>query len=283
MISVVHLGRIDYSTGLSLQRSMVELRHARRIDNLLLLLEHTPVITLGRSANRANILASDALLERQGVEVFETDRGGDVTYHGPGQLVGYPIFDLRSFPGPNGQPKTIGAVEYVRRLEEVLIRACADFGVAAGRVAKLTGVWTEPAAESQESHGQHESGGPHLPDVGKCGARESAKIAAIGVHISRGITSHGFAFNVNTNLDHFQLIVPCGIATKPVTSLSKETGAEVPLDRVAEAVARNFGRVFNSQVLWVDTLEALLGHQVGVPMRPPKELRSLHEDDVWRV
>lgn len=262
MISVVHLGRIDYATGLKLQKTLVELRHSRRIDNLLLLLEHTPVITLGRNANRANILASDALLQREGVEVFETDRGGDVTYHGPGQLVGYPIFDLRSFPGPDGQPKTIGPIEYVRRLEEALIRTCADFAIAAGRIPKLTGVWTEPGESS-----------PKPP----------AKIAAIGVHISRGITSHGFAFNVQTNLNHFQLIVPCGIATKPVTSLSKETGEEISLDAVAEAAARNFGRVFQSQILWVDTLDALLGHSVGVPMRPPRELRALHDEDVWRA
>ena len=208
MISVVHLGRIDYATGLKLQKTLVELRHALRIDNQLLLLEHTPVITLGRNANRANILASDALLERQGVEVFESDRGGDVTYHGPGQLVGYPIFDLRSFLGPDGQPMAIGAIAYVRRLEEALIRTCADFGLATGRIPKLTGVWTQPADETAP---------PPPPAVGERG--QPAKIAAIGVHISRGITSHGFAFNVETKLEHFQLIVPCGIATKPVTSL----------------------------------------------------------------
>lgn len=284
MISVVHLGRIDYATGLTLQKTLVELRHSRRIDNLLLLLEHTPVITLGRNANRANILASDALLAREGVEVFETDRGGDVTYHGPGQLVGYPIFDLRSFLGPDGQPKTIGAIEYVRRLEEALIRTCADFGIAAGRIPKLTGVWTEPGAMLDEG-----PGAPCLSSVGGRGEVDlrspsaAAKIAAIGVHISRGITSHGFAFNVQTNLEHFQLIIPCGISTKSVTSLSKETGEEVSLDAVAEAAARNFGRVFQSQIVWVDTLDALLGHTVGVPMQPPRELRALHDEDIWRV
>ena len=272
MITVVQLGRIDYSTGLRLQKTLVELRHARRIDNLLLLLEHTPVITLGRNASRSNIIASDALLAQHGVEVYETDRGGDVTYHGPGQLVGYPIFDLRSFAGPDGEIKNIGAIEYVRRLEEVLIRTCADFGIAAGRIPKLTGVWTPP-----EEPG--ESVGPPLPAMGKDGIRPSAKIAAIGVHISRGITSHGFAFNVTTNLDHFRLIVPCGIATKPVTSLSKETGRDVSLDAVAEAGARNFGRVFQSQILWVDSLDALVGPAVGVPMRAPRELRALHGDD----
>ena len=264
MISVVQLGTIDYATGLKLQRTLIDLRHAGRIPNVLLLLEHSPVITLGRNAQRANILAAPELLARMGVEVFECDRGGDVTYHGPGQLVGYPIFDLRSFPAvlPTGDPeagsgsaKTLGAVDYVRRLEEVLIRSCADFGLATGRVPKLTGVWTQPETP----------------------LAVSAKVAAIGVHISRGITSHGFALNVNTGLDHFQLIVPCGIATKPVTSLSKEKGAEVSMDAVAESVTRNFGRVFGSQILWVETLDALLGNTVGVPNREPKELREIHD------
>jgi lipoyl(octanoyl) transferase len=297
MISVVHLGRIDYPTGLKLQKTLVELRHDRRIGNLLLLLEHTPVITLGRNANRANILASDEVLEREGVAVFETDRGGDVTYHGPGQLVGYPIFDLRSFPGPDGEPRTIGAIAYVRRLEEALIRVCADFGVAAGRIPKLTGVWIGPGA--QLGDGSAPAAAPHLsaaargensepaPPGSPAGAdyspADDRKIAAIGVHISRGITSHGFAFNVNTNLDHFRLIVPCGIATKPVTSLAKEIGSETSLDAVAEAAARNFGRVFESQILWVETLDALLGRTVGVPLALPRELRALHGDDIRRV
>jgi lipoyl(octanoyl) transferase len=266
MISVVQLGTVSYEMGLKLQRTLIDLRHAGRVPNTLLLLEHNHVITLGRNAKRENILAAPALLEREGVEVFECDRGGDVTYHGPGQLVGYPIFDLRSFSilpsgdsGGMGPQKTMGAVDYVRRLEEVLIRTCTDFGLAAERLPKLTGVWTRPAAPGTAA----------------------AKVAAIGVHISRGITSHGFALNVNTNLEHFQLIVPCGIATKPVTSLSKEKGAEVSLDGVAESVARNFGRVFNSQILWVDTLDALLGRSVGVPNREPKELRQMHETDIF--
>lgn len=281
MISVVQLGRIDYATGLRLQKTLVELRHDRKIDNLLLLLEHTPVITLGRNAKQQNIIASPGLLRKEGVEVFETDRGGDVTYHGPGQLVGYPIFDLRSFPGPDGQPKTIGAVEYVRRLEEVLIRACADFGVSTGRIPKLTGVWTEPVALASSPAGPMESGeGDGVPPSGRHGS-EQAKVAAIGVHISRGITSHGFALNVNTNLDHFKLIVPCGIATRPVTSLAREKAQEVPITDVAESVARNFGRVFNSQILWVDTLDALLGRTVGVPLKTPEEFRQLHQNETY--
>ena len=300
MISVVQLGTVDYAAGLKLQQTLVDLRHSERIPDLLLLLEHAPVITLGRNANRRNVLAAPELLHREGIEVFETDRGGDVTYHGPGQLVGYPIFNLRGFRLPRppeddkaeshhhggrasgsaaseeSQSKSLGAVDYVRRLEEVLIRTCTDFGVATGRVPKLTGVWTQPSGTRSSSPGPdgfsgHEAGPPAV----------QAKIAAIGVHISRGITSHGFAFNVNTNLNHFGLIVPCGIATKPVTSLSEEKGAPVSLDAVAQSVARNFGRVFNSQILWVETLDALLGRSVGVPLKVPKEFRQLHGDETF--
>ena len=180
MISVVQLGRVDYATALKLQQTLVDLRKAGQIGDTLLLLEHPPVITLGRNAKRANVLVSEDQLSQSGVEIFECDRGGDVTYHGPGQLVGYPIFDLRGFT-----PR-IGAVDFVRKLEEVLIRSCADFGVAAHHVPGMTGTWT---------------------------LRNQAKIAAIGVHISRGVTSHGFALNVSTDLGHFKLIVPCGVGT----------------------------------------------------------------------
>jgi lipoyl(octanoyl) transferase len=288
MIAVVQLGTIDYPAGLELQRTLVELRHGGRIPNVLLLLEHTPVITLGRNADQRNVLASPAALERMGVKVFECDRGGDVTYHGPGQLVGYPIFDLRSFSslsataagsfsvehlGTASGKRTMGAVDYVRCLEEVLIRSCADFGVASERVAKLTGVWTKPSVSEGQPHPPRQQNEPGEP----------AKIAAIGVHISRGITSHGFAFNVNTNLSHFDLIVPCGIATKPVTSLSKKTGALVSLGAVAQSVARNFGRVFNSQILWVETLDALLRRRVGVPLKVPEALRKIHEEDIFQA
>ncbi|MFB3915123.1 MAG: lipoyl(octanoyl) transferase LipB [Terriglobales bacterium] len=289
MISVVQLGTVDYATGLRLQQTLVELRKQNKIPNTLLLLEHTPVITLGRNAKKENVLASPERLTKEGVEVFECDRGGDVTYHGPGQLVGYPIFDLRSFstePGARrervAQPpsagragegtravrKTLGAVNYVRRLEEVLIRTCADFGVATQRVPKLTGVWTCGAAD------------PGCTSASDIDIIAPAKVAAIGVHISRGITSHGFALNVSTDLVPFDLIIPCGIATKRVTSLLKESGHCAPLDDVAQAVARNFGRVFHSQILWVDTLDALLGRSVGVPLQVPAELRKLHGDDL---
>ena len=258
MISVVQLGTVDYATGLRLQQSLVDLRKAGSIGDVLLLLEHSPVITLGRNARRENLLASPELLARRGVELFECDRGGDITFHGPGQLVGYPIFDLRGF-----QPR-LGAVEFVRRLEEVIIRACADFQVACERVKGLTGVWTKTES------------------VGTSGVQ--AKIAAIGVHISRAVTSHGFALNVNTDLDYFQLIVPCGIATKPVTSLARETGREPELGEVARVVACHFAQVFASDVQWVDTLDALLGRAVGVPMRQPPELRKLRgEEEIFRA
>ena len=212
---------MDYATALRLQQRLVELRKNNEIANVLLLLEHTPVITLGRNARRCNVLASDELLKQRGVELFECDRGGDVTYHGPGQLVGYPIFDLRSFLGPDGQKKTLGAVDYVRRLEEALIRTCADYGIATERVAGMTGVWTQLAVED----GARSPASP--TDVGRppSAGTEQAKLAAIGVHISRGVTSHGFALNVtNQPLDYFQLIVPCGIASKPVTSFEHELG-----------------------------------------------------------
>ena len=261
MMSVLQLGTIDYQTGLRLQQKLVDLRKAGRVGDVLLLLEHTPVITLGRNAKAKNILASPGALAARGVEVYETDRGGDVTFHGPAQLVGYPIFDLRGISAKDGRRKSLGVIEYVRRLEEVLIRTCGDFGIPTERVAGLTGVWTTPEGEA-----------------GAAGAQQ-AKIAAIGVHVSRAVTSHGFALNVNTDLSCFDLIIPCGIASKPVTSMAKELGHEVSLESVAHAVARNFGTVFESQVLWLETLDALLGETVGVPMRPPVELRKLHEED----
>ena len=149
--------------------------------------------------------------------------------------------------------RTLGVVDYVRRLEEVLILTCADFGIATRRVAGLTGVWTE--------------------------SEPAAKIAAIGVHISRSVTSHGFALNVNTDLSFFDLIVPCGIATKGATSMQRELGREVDLDEVAQSVVRNFGIVFESQMLGLETVDALLGRAVGVPLRPPSEFRQLHHED----
>jgi lipoyl(octanoyl) transferase len=282
MISVVQLGTVDYATGLRLQHKLVELRKANQIGDVLLLLEHSPVITLGRNAKAANVVASPARLKRREVEVFECDRGGDVTFHGPGQLVGYPIFDLRAATTPAGERKTLGAVEFVRRLEEVLIRTCADFGIPAKRVGGLTGVWTNPPSWSSPAQPSDLLlGDRRHPDRDGSPEQPEAKIAAIGVHISRAVTSHGFALNVNTDLSYFDLIIPCGISAKAVTSMSKEAGRDLDLNQVAKSVSRNFGLVFCSQVLWVQTLDALLGNAVGVPAKPPAEFRELHqrEDD----
>ncbi|HEV7675999.1 MAG TPA: lipoyl(octanoyl) transferase LipB [Candidatus Angelobacter sp.] len=262
VINLLYLGRVDYSIALELQQTLVRLVKEGRITHTLLLLEHPPVITLGRNAGAQNIVASREFLASNGVDLHETDRGGDVTFHGPGQLVGYPIFDLRAF-----EPR-VGAVDFVRKLEEVLIRTCGDLGVVTERIPRLTGVWTQN-------------------DV-------PGKIAAIGVHISRAVTSHGFALNVNPNLDYFKLIVPCGISDKPVTSLEQEMaqssisrGRKVPaLDDLAQQVARNFGRVFEAQTLWLESLDALFSssqksdHDTipanqDTPARAPRETRGL--------
>jgi len=294
LISVIQFETVDYATGLRLQQRLVELRKESRIGDVLLLLEHTPVITLGRNAKAKNILASSELLAQRGVEVFECDRGGDVTFHGPGQIVGYPIFDLRGFISPEGKRKTLGAIEYVRHLEDVLIRTCADFGISAHRIPGFTGVWTIPVrvgtaaldcAVEQSSTG---ASAPTTDEVGtgvlarpgraKLGGAES-KIAAIGVHISRAVTSLGFALNVSTDLGFFDLIVPCGIESKPVTSMERELGKQIALQDVAHSLARNFGAVFDSQILFLENLDALLGEKLGVPMKPPSELRELHKED----
>jgi lipoyl(octanoyl) transferase len=286
LVSLVQLGVVDYATGLRLQQQLVALRKADKIGDVLLLLEHFPVITLGRNAKASNVVASPELLAQRGIELFECDRGGDVTFHGPGQIVGYPIFDLRGFATPDGKRKTLGAIEFVRRLEEVLIRTCADFAIPTTRVPSLTGVWTDAATNDARV------GTPALrpAQVGPSAVRPSeakpalteaseAKIAAIGVHISHFVTSHGFALNVNTDLSFFNLIIPCGISAKPVTSMRQELGRPLDLNTVAESISRNFGRVFSSQILWVETLDALLGGTVGVPLQRPAELRQLHQED----
>ena len=208
-IEVRRLGMISYAEGLEIQKGLVEQRKAGTISDQLLLLEHPPVITLGvKSRNdRSHIVASPDVLEAEGVEVFETGRGGDVTYHGPGQLVGYPIIDLK--------PDRCDVHQNVRDLEDVMIRMAAAFGVEAGRIPGLTGAW-----------------------VG------DEKLAAIGVRIARWVTSHGFAFNVNTTLNHFDLIVPCGIIDKGVTSLHKLIGRPIPMEEVEEAAVEAFQQVF---------------------------------------
>jgi lipoyl(octanoyl) transferase len=209
-LEVRRLGRTPYAEALDLQRRLVEERKADQIGDLLLLVEHPHVLTLGvrGDGGRSHILASSEALAARGIEVFETGRGGDVTYHGPGQLVGYPIVSLK--------PDRCDVHRYVRDLEEVLIRTAADFGVMSGRIDGLTGVW-----------------------VG------DAKLAAIGVRISRWVTSHGFALNVATDLDQFNLIVPCGIADRGVTSLGRLLGQPVDMRSVEERLVVHFCEVFN--------------------------------------
>jgi lipoyl(octanoyl) transferase len=212
-VEVRDLGVVSYGDGLELQRRLVEQRRAGDIPDQLLLLEHPPVITLGVKAKTGtpHLLATPAALQAQGVELFESGRGGDVTYHGPGQLVGYPILDLN--------PDRRDVHRYVRDIEEVMIQAVASFGISAERAPGLTGAW-----------------------VG------SRKIAAIGVRISRWITSHGFALNVNTDLTAFDLIVPCGIADRGVTSIELQLGRKVPLEEAKMAVAHAFAQVFERSV-----------------------------------
>ena len=253
MIQYIYLGRVDYGAALHLQEELVALRTASRIGNVLLLLEHPPVLTLGRNAKRANILASDELLAARGVTLHEINRGGDVTYHGPGQLIGYPIFDLRSLRNAKGA--RLGPVDFVRLMEEALIRLCGEFGVAAGRICGLTGVWVglspaEAGGSPKSDQPQNYSKG--LPPAG-------AKIAAIGIHVARGVTSHGFAFNVTTNLDDFRLINPCGITDRPVTSLAREIAdpATLPaLQDIAHRAAKQFGQVFGEPVEILESLAA---------------------------
>jgi len=203
---------VPYAGALEIQRALVEDRRAGRIDDTLLLIEHPHVLTLGvrGDGGRSHILATDAALARRGIEVHEAGRGGDITYHGPGQVVGYPILDLR--------PDRCDVHRYVRDLEEVLIRAAAIYGVEAGRVEGLTGVWAGP--------GKHD------------------KLAAIGVRISRWVTSHGFAFNVTTDLAYFDLIVPCGIPDRGVTSLARLLARPVAPEEVEERIATAFCQVF---------------------------------------
>ena len=234
-LHLLQLGRISYADGLRAMREVADARRAGTLADTLLLMEHPPVLTLGRNATRANILASDDLLARKGVEIHDINRGGDVTYHGPGQLVGYPIFDLRGdLPGKRGPH--LGPVDFVRLVEEALIFTCKDFGVPAQRICKRTGVWTYAG-----------------------GSVEEKKIAAIGIHVAQGITTHGFALNVTTDLRDFDWIVPCGIRDRGVTSLEAEApaGEEPTLAKAADVTARNFGRVFGRQILASDALHDL--------------------------
>lgn len=212
-IALRRLGRVRYREALELQEDLVRARRSGSVPDTLILLEHPHVVTLGSGASDAHVLAGPQERARLGIELFETGRGGDVTYHGPGQLVGYPILDLK--------PDRTDLHRYLRDLEEVLILAAGSLGVPARRVEGLTGVWTD-----------------------------RGKLGAIGVRVSSGwITSHGFALNVHTDLSYFETIVPCGIAEGDVTSLKRELGRTVSMDEAEEAVSQAFGAVFDARVV----------------------------------
>jgi lipoyl(octanoyl) transferase len=218
---VEQLGLVDYGQGLEIQKLRVSERKAGIIPDTLLLLEHPHVYTLGRNARREHLLIDPSRLEAIGAELFQTDRGGDITYHGPGQLVGYPVFDLTQ------HRRDISW--YMRSLEEVFIAVAADFGIQAGRIPSLTGVWVE-----------------------------NAKLVAMGVHISRWITSHGFAFNVQTDLGYFDWIVPCGIPNKGVTSLDRLLGRRVTMEEAAGRAIVHFGRVFGMEMQEIENRSQFL-------------------------
>jgi lipoyl(octanoyl) transferase len=228
---IIDLGMTEYDAAWNLQRRIVAARKAGAVPDVLLLCEHPHVITLGRNGKLANLRASDHVLRQMGVSFFETDRGGDITYHGPGQLVGYPILNLAEIRRD--------VAWYMRTLEEAMIRATAEFGISSRRVPGRTGVWVGVPAES---------------------ATEEEKLAAIGVHLSRWVTSHGFAYNVSTDLRYFDLIVPCGIADKRATSLDKLLGRGVEIKEVSSKIAAHLGELFGLDLRETkrDALDALL-------------------------
>ncbi len=227
---VVDIGMVEYGAAWELQRRLVAARKAGAVPDVLLLCEHPHVITLGRNGKLGNLRASGQVLRQMGVSFFETDRGGDITYHGPGQLVGYPILNLAEIRRD--------VAWYMRSLEEAMIRATAEFGIPSMRVAGRTGVWIDVPAES--------------------GGEE--KLAAIGVHLSRWVTSHGFAYNVSTDLRYFDLIVPCGIEDKRATSLEKILGRGVKMEEVSPRIAAHLGELLglDLQPAHRDDLDAML-------------------------
>jgi lipoyl(octanoyl) transferase len=240
----VDLGLIPYGQAYELQKRLVTARKADATEDVLLLCEHPHVITQGRNGKREHLLAGEHLLRQKGVEYFETSRGGDITYHGPGQIVGYPILNLAAIRRD--------VVWYVRMLEEVMIRTTADFGIVAGREAGKTGVWV--GAEEEKSPPQRTQSPQRKA--------EAEKLGAIGVHISRWVTSHGFAYNVSTDLRYFDLIVPCGIVGRKATSLEKLVGRGVDINEARERIAVHFGEVFGLEMQ---------------PIRPKELLQKLHE------
>ncbi len=227
---LVNLDSVPYADALALQHRIVDARKRGALNDTLLLLEHPPVFTLGRNAHDSNILVSREFLQQQGIDVFRVERGGDVTYHGPGQLVGYPILDLRNFRMDVGW--------FVRSMEEMLIRAIGDFGIRGKRIEKLVGVWIDQPS-------------PIQPE---------AKIVQIGARIEQWITYHGFALNVDPNMAHFDLIIPCGISDKAVTSMARVLNHPVDPRAVRERVAARFGEVFGAEMVAMprDEFEARL-------------------------
>jgi lipoyl(octanoyl) transferase len=227
---IADLGLISFADAFALQKRLVAARKADAIRDVLLLCEHPHVITLGRNGNREHLLASERVLQQKGVEFHATNRGGDITYHGPGQVVGYPVINLSAIRRD--------VVWYVRMLEEVMIRTCSDFGFGAGRESGKTGAWVT----------RKEKPGEPPPKAQSSQTEQAEKIGAIGVHISRWVTSHGFAFNVSTDLRFFELIVPCGIAGRAATSLEKVLGRRVEPQEAAPILTKHFGEVFGLEM-----------------------------------
>ena len=221
---------MPYGDALRIQREIAEQRKRSEGVDHLLFVEHPHVVTIGRNGHQENLLAPEPMLRAKGIELHETDRGGDVTYHGPGQLVGYPIMDLREWK------RDVGA--YVRAIEQVLIDTLNEFGISARAIPKLTGVWVGRSEDAE------------------------AKIAAIGVHLSRWVSTHGWALNVTTDLRYFQYIVPCGL-TKPVTSM-RQLGVEASVDDVKNAIVRNFGRIFDFDMRQAPVSAAVLMGEIAV-------------------
>ncbi|MGA7837172.1 MAG: lipoyl(octanoyl) transferase LipB [Ignavibacteriaceae bacterium] len=215
------LNFIDYKEAWDLQKEVLTLRSDGKVNDVLFLLEHPHTYTLGKVADKSNLISSKEYLEKNKISVYDIDRGGDITYHGPGQIVGYPIIDLKSW--------VMDTHKYLRALEEVIIQTCAEYGVKGTRNPKYTGVWIE-----------------------------DRKIAAIGIKVSRWITMHGFAFNINTDLDLFNGIIPCGISDKEVTSLSKEINKDISISEVKEKLVNNFKSIFEYKELSAITREELL-------------------------
>jgi lipoyl(octanoyl) transferase len=240
---VVDLGLVEYGAAWELQRRLAAARKAGAIPDVLLFCEHPHVITLGRSGKLSHLRVPDEMLRKMGVAFFETNRGGDITYHGPGQLVGYPVLNL-------GEIRR-DVAWYVRSLEEAMIRATAEFGVSSQRVAGRTGVWVQAPASRAEAALAAEH------------AADEEKLAAIGVHLSRWVTTHGFAYNVTTDLRYFDLIVPCGIAGKRATSLEKLLGRRVDMSEAAQKIVAQFAQLFGlvPRALSTGALEELLRPQ----------------------